>query len=89
MSTDFQRKFQEKFHSKIIPSLLSILDDYENPRTQAHGGAALVNFVKGCPSHLLVEHLPQIIEKLDQVLNRKYEEVIYFYLFSFLLNSFF
>ncbi|CAF3471379.1 unnamed protein product [Rotaria sp. Silwood1] len=76
MSTDFQGKFQEKFHSKIIPSLLSILDDYENPRTQAHGGAALVNFAEGCPSHLLVEHLPQIIEKLEQVLNRKYEELV-------------
>ena len=72
MSTDFGEK--------IIPSLLSILDDYENPRTQAHGATALVNFAKSCPSYLFVEYLPQIIEKLDQVLKRKCEEVIYFYL---------
>ena len=76
MSTDFQGTFQKKFHSKVIPGLLSILDDHENPRTQAHGGAALVNFAEDCPSRLLVEHLPQIIEKLEQVLSRKYQEVI-------------
>lgn len=76
MSTDFQGTFQKKFHSKVIPALLSILDDHENPRTQAHGGAALVNFAEDCPPRLLVEHLPQIIEKLEQVLSRKYQEVI-------------
>lgn len=76
MSTDFQGTFQKKFHSTVIPGLLSILDDHDNPRTQAHGGAALVNFAEDCPSRLLVEHLPQIIEKLEQVLSRKYQEVI-------------
>jgi len=89
MSIDFQGTFQKKFHSKIIPDLLSILDDDENSRTQAHAGAALVNFAKGCPPSLLVEHLPQIIEKLEQVLSRKYQEVIDFYLFSFLIKFFF
>jgi importin-5 len=82
MSTDFQGTFQKKFHSKVIPGLLSILDDHENPRTQAHGGAALVNFAEHCPPRLLVEHLPQIIEKLEQVLSRKYQEVIH-YLINF------
>jgi len=82
MSTDFQGTFQKKFHLKVIPGLLSILDDHDNPRTQAHGGAALVNFAEDCPPRLLVEHLPQIIEKLEQVLNRKYQEVI---LLKFLL----
>ncbi|CAF3171888.1 unnamed protein product [Rotaria socialis] len=76
MSTDFQGTFQKKFHSKVIPGLLSILDDHENPRTQAHGGAALVNFAEDCPARILVEYLPQIIEKLEQVLNRKYQELV-------------
>ncbi|CAF1354053.1 unnamed protein product [Adineta ricciae] len=76
MSTDFQGTFQKKFHAKVIPGLLSILDDHENPRTQAHGGAALVNFAEDCPPRLLIEHLPQIIEKLEQVLNRKYQELV-------------
>ncbi|CAF1396582.1 unnamed protein product [Didymodactylos carnosus] len=75
MSTDFQGTFQKKFHSMVIPGLLSVLDDHDNPRTQAHGGAALVNFAEDCPQRLLVEHLPMIIEKLDQVLSRKYQEL--------------
>ena len=75
MSTDFQGTFQKKFHAKVIPGLLSILDDHDHPRTQAHGGAALVNFSEDCPPRLLVEHLPQIIDKLEQVLSRKYQEV--------------
>ncbi|CAF1188329.1 unnamed protein product [Rotaria sp. Silwood1] len=77
MSTDFQGTFQKKFHTKVIPGLLSILDDHDNPRTQAHGGAALVNFSEDCPPRLLIEHLPQIIEKLEQVLNRKYQELVH------------
>jgi len=77
MSTDFQGTFQKKFHATVIPGLLSILDDHDNPRTQAHGGAALVNFSEDCPARLLVEHLPQIIEKLEQVLSRKYQEVMF------------
>ncbi|CAF1129300.1 unnamed protein product [Rotaria sordida] len=77
MSTDFQGTFQKKFHAKVIPGLLSILDDHDNPRTQAHGGAALVNFSEDCPPRLLIEHLPQIIEKLEQVLSRKYQELVH------------
>jgi len=76
MSTDFQGTFQKKFHAKVVPGLLSILDDDANPRTQAHGGAALVNFAEDCPQRILVEHLPQIIEKLEQVLSRKYQELV-------------
>ncbi|CAF4849381.1 unnamed protein product, partial [Rotaria magnacalcarata] len=38
--------------------------------------AALVNFAEDCPSRILVDYLPQIIEKLEQVLNRKYQELV-------------
>lgn len=38
MSTDFGPNFQKKFHDKVIPALLMILDDEDNPRVQAHGG---------------------------------------------------
>jgi hypothetical protein len=82
MSTDFQETFQKKFHSKVVPGLLSILDDYENPRTQAHGHAILVNSAEDCSPRLLIEDLPPIIEKLEQVLSRKYQ-VIIFHLASF------
>ncbi|CAM4933712.1 unnamed protein product [Rotaria socialis] len=59
--------FQEKFHSKVAPGLLSMVDADENPRTQTHSAAALVSFV---------EHLAQIIEKFEQFLSRKYQEPV-------------
>ena len=44
MSTDFAPVFEKKFHARVIPGLLMLMDDTANPRVQAHAGAALVNF---------------------------------------------
>lgn len=50
LATDFSPDFQEKFHARVIPALLALLDDQANPRVQSHAGAALVNFFEGkCP----------------------------------------
>lgn len=38
ISTDFAPDFQTKFYSSIIPGLLMVLDNNENPRVQAHAG---------------------------------------------------
>ena len=38
MSTDFAPNFQKKFHEKVVPGLLLVLDDNNNPRVQAHAG---------------------------------------------------
>ena len=56
---------QEKFHDKIIPSLLPILDDFQNPRVLTHAGAALVNFCELCPKSVLAGYLDTIIPKLE------------------------
>lgn len=34
MSTDFAPVFEKKFHSKVVPGLLMVLDDNANPRVQ-------------------------------------------------------
>jgi hypothetical protein len=44
MSTDFAPVFEKKFHARVVPGLLLLMDDTANPRVQAHAGAALVNF---------------------------------------------
>lgn len=41
MSTDFAPLFEKKFHDKVVPGLLHLMDDNANPRVQAHAGAAL------------------------------------------------
>lgn len=38
MSSDFAPILQKKFHERIVPALLTLLDDNLNPRVQAHAG---------------------------------------------------
>ena len=60
---------------QVIPGLLIVMDDYANPRVQAHAGAALVNFSEDCPKNIMSQYLDQIIGKLEQVLQAKFREV--------------
>lgn len=76
LSTDFGPTFQKKFHAKVVEGLLLIMDDNENPRVQAHGAAALVNFSDECPKSILQEYLDVILAKLEQVLNNKLQELV-------------
>ena len=50
------------------------MDDYGNPRVQAHAGAALVNFSEDCPQKILTPYLDPIISKLEQILTAKFKE---------------
>jgi hypothetical protein len=42
MATDFAPTFEKKFHDKVVPGLLMVLDDNANPRVQAHAGPFLI-----------------------------------------------
>lgn len=42
MATDFAPTFEKKYHESVIPGLLTLLDDIENPRVQAHAGKTSV-----------------------------------------------
>ncbi|XP_015439811.1 PREDICTED: importin-5 [Dufourea novaeangliae] len=76
MSTDFAPIFEQKFHDKVIPGLLMVLDDNANPRVQAHAGAALVNFSEDCPKHILTPYLDAIMAKLESILTAKFQELV-------------
>ncbi|XP_014214927.1 importin-5 [Copidosoma floridanum] len=76
MSTDFAPTFQKKFHDVVIPGLFHVLDDNENPRVQAHAGAALVNFSEDCPKNILMPYLDCIMNKLELILNAKFQELV-------------
>lgn len=75
MSTDFAPVFEKKFHSKVVPGLLMVLEDNMNPRVQAHAGAALVNFSEDCPKNILTQYLESIMAKLEAILTAKFKEV--------------
>merc|ERR1719278_2559790 len=72
MSTDFAPIFEKKFHNKVIPGLLHLMDDNANPRVQAHAGAALVNFSEDCPKTILAPYLDGIMAKLEAILSAKF-----------------
>uniref|UniRef100_A0A1W7RAB9 Importin-5 n=1 Tax=Hadrurus spadix TaxID=141984 RepID=A0A1W7RAB9_9SCOR len=76
MATDFAPIFEKKFHDKVIPGLLLLLDDNANPRVQAHAGAALVNFFEDCPKNVLNPYLDSIVDKLETVLSSKFKELV-------------
>ena len=78
MSTDFTPIFQKKFHDKVIPRLLMLMEDNENPRVQAHAGAALINFSEDCPKAILTPYLDSIMDKLEAILSAKFNGKTYF-----------
>ncbi|CAH0556676.1 unnamed protein product [Brassicogethes aeneus] len=76
MATDFAPVFEKKFHDKVVPGLLMLLDDNANPRVQAHAGAALVNFAEECPKHILSGYLDPLMSKLEGILTAKFKELV-------------
>ncbi|CAB3366645.1 Hypothetical predicted protein [Cloeon dipterum] len=76
MATDFAPSFEKKFHDKVVPGLLMVLDDNANPRVQAHAGAALVNFSEDCPKGILTQYLDAIMGKLEAILSAKFKELV-------------
>uniref|UniRef100_A0A6M2DRC2 Putative karyopherin importin beta 3 n=1 Tax=Xenopsylla cheopis TaxID=163159 RepID=A0A6M2DRC2_XENCH len=76
MSTDFAPIFEKKFHNKVVPGLLMVLEDNMNPRVQAHAGAALVNFSEDCPKNILTQYLESIMAKLEAILTAKFKELV-------------
>ncbi|XP_072935690.1 importin-5 [Epargyreus clarus] len=76
MSTDFAPVFEKKFHDKVVPGLLMVLDDNANPRVQAHAAAALVNFSEDCPKPILTLYLGPLMNKLETILTTKFKELV-------------
>ncbi|XP_071839523.1 importin-5-like [Apostichopus japonicus] len=76
MATDFAPIFEKKFHNKVIPGLLLVLNDHANPRVQAHAGAALVNFSEDCPKTILISYIDTVLPKIDEILQHKIQELV-------------
>ncbi|MEW5314066.1 MAG: hypothetical protein WDW38_005590 [Sanguina aurantia] len=64
MCTDLGPDMQNSQHAKILPALMRQMDDFENPRVQAHASAAVVNFSESVDAELLPPYLDILITKL-------------------------
>jgi len=76
MATDFAPNYEKKFHSKILPGLINLLEDSSCPRVQAHAGAALVNFCEECPRDILKNYAEALLGNLQTCFNNKLKELV-------------
>ncbi|TQD80393.1 hypothetical protein C1H46_034082 [Malus baccata] len=64
LSTDLGPDLQVQYHQRVLPALAAAMDDYQNPRVQAHAASALLNFSENCTPDILTPYLDGIVSKL-------------------------
>ncbi|KAJ8645121.1 hypothetical protein MRB53_006869 [Persea americana] len=68
LSTDLGPDLQVQYHQHVLPALTSAMDDFQNPRVQAHAASAVLNFSENCTSDILTPYLDGIVNKLLMLL---------------------
>nr|XP_016444287.1 PREDICTED: importin-5-like [Nicotiana tabacum] len=63
--------FQEQYHQQILPALLEVLDDFDNPRLQTRATSGILLFTRNCSSDVLKPYLQRIVSKLVVFLQRE------------------
>lgn len=64
LSTDLGPDLQVHYHQQVLPALASAMDDFQNPRVQAHAASAVLNFTENCTPETLSPYLDGIVSKL-------------------------
>ncbi|KAJ8499895.1 hypothetical protein OPV22_010447 [Ensete ventricosum] len=64
LSTDLGPDLQVQYHQRVLPALASAMDDFQNPRVQAHAASAVLNFCENCTPDILTPYLDGIVGKL-------------------------
>ncbi|KAG6595497.1 importin-5-like [Cucurbita moschata] len=64
LSTDLGPDLQSKYHHLVVPALAGAMDDFQNPRVQAHAASAVLNFSENCTPNILTPYLDGIVSKL-------------------------
>ncbi|KAL5058955.1 hypothetical protein RYX36_030559 [Vicia faba] len=64
LSTDLGPNLQINYHHLVLPALAGAMDDFQNPRVQAHAASAVLNFTENCNPDILIPYLDGIVSKL-------------------------
>ncbi|KAJ8770124.1 hypothetical protein K2173_011219 [Erythroxylum novogranatense] len=64
LSTDLGPDLQNQYHQRVLPALASAMDDFQNPRVQAHAASAVLNFSENCTPEILTPYLDGVVSKL-------------------------
>ncbi|MCD7453686.1 hypothetical protein HAX54_021877 [Datura stramonium] len=62
--------FQEQYHQQLLPALIEVLDDFDNPRLQTRAASAILLFSHNCCADILKPYLQKIVSKLVGFLQR-------------------
>nr|CAD7427512.1 unnamed protein product [Timema monikensis] len=81
MSTDFAPVFEKKFHDRVVPGLLMVLDDNDNPRVQAHAGnpvslgkVVVASDLQSTSKSTIVRHTKEAAVALGKIFKLKMKE---------------
>ncbi|KAM0045083.1 putative armadillo-like helical, TOG domain, importin beta family [Helianthus debilis subsp. tardiflorus] len=64
LATDLGPDLQVQYHQRVLPALATAMDDFQNPRVQAHAASAVLNFSENCTPDILTPYLDGIVSKL-------------------------
>ncbi|XWS71068.1 hypothetical protein CRYUN_Cryun03dG0105100 [Craigia yunnanensis] len=64
LSTDMGPDLQNQYHQRVLPALAAAMDDFQNPRVQAHAASSVLNFSENCTPEILTPYLDGIVSKL-------------------------
>ncbi|KAF7819275.1 importin-5-like [Senna tora] len=64
LSNDLGPELQAQYHHLVLPMLAESMDDFQNPRVQAHAASAVLNFAENCTPDILTPYLDGIVSKL-------------------------
>ncbi|ESQ41994.1 hypothetical protein EUTSA_v10012502mg [Eutrema salsugineum] len=64
LSTDLGPDLQNQHHQRVLPALATAMDDFQNPRVQAHAASAVLNFSENCTPEILAPYLDGVVSKL-------------------------
>ncbi|XP_052196429.1 uncharacterized protein LOC127803875 [Diospyros lotus] len=64
LSTDLAPDLQVQYHQHVLPALAGAMDDFQNPRVQAHAASAILNFSENCTPDILTPYLDGLVSKL-------------------------
>ena len=68
LQTDLAPRIQREEHAEVLAGLNAAMDDFDNPRIQAHAAAAVINFADNCDKHVLLPYLDGLLSKLAGLL---------------------
>ncbi|RVW25408.1 hypothetical protein CK203_108424 [Vitis vinifera] len=64
-------ELQVEYHQRLMPNLAAAIDDFQNPRVQAHATSAVLNFSENCSPDILTPYLIGIHQLLIHHRNKK------------------